>query len=620
MLRTLSFERKSVVIIATALLAAVAFGFTAEAQERSYEYERIEFDINVERDASITVKELQTFSFDGEYHQAVRSIPHNQIGIITDVAVQDTESGEYLDYSFRSLDKNDPLSWGKYTVYEHEGYTYIEWYYDLGDYFFNRLHTWTIHYTVHGAITFYPDHDELYWNLFSEYDVPVLEVEALVHLPEETTAPQQTLYVLSDREGSAENLDARTFRFATSNLGPREPVTIAAGWQKGIVSKQEYWRDWFGLHLAYVLSVLIVVSSIIYGFLYWFFTERYHKGRGTIVPEYDPPRKLRPAMGQLIATERTNGATWPATIVDLAVRGYVKVVKERKGRVTGIGLLDQLLGSEGYCVLKVREYANDAGLEEYEKQFLDILFDGADEFSTIELQKKITKSPSFAQQFQKKMDELKKTLYAETSDDTKVYEVPLTVRNWQHSRLYRQGFFFFVKLIIPLFVFAIFALGIVYTLRAGAVLAGTIFVCSVFLYIFIKYNPRLNEEGFILRDEWRGFKLYLKTAEKYRMQNLTPDMFEKYLPYAMIFGIEKQWAQAFEAMHLREPGWYGTSGYTAGAFSSGDLSGGAFSPALFSTSFSSSFTSAFASSGASGAASGGGGAGGGGGGGGGGAS
>jgi hypothetical protein len=132
------------------------------------------------------------------------------------------------------------------------------------------------------------------------------------------------------------------------------------------------------------------------------------------------------------------------------------------------------------------------------------------------------------------------------------------------------------------------------------------------------FNPRLSQRGFLLRDDWRGFVLYLKTAEQLRLQNLTPDLFEKYLPYAMVFKLEKQWARAFESMNMAAPTWY-AGAYVASASSSSPSNAG-FSPSAFSASFSSSFTSAFSSSGASGASGGGGGAGGGGGGGGGGAS
>ena len=113
-----------------------------------------------------------------------------------------------------------------------------------------------------------------------------------------------------------------------------------------------------------------------------------------------------------------------------------------------------------------------------------------------------------------------------------------------------------------------------------------------------------------------GFKLFLEVTEKNRMENITPDMFEKFLPYAMIFGVEKKWAQKFESFTMPPPQWYGHSGFYA---SGGSSPVGGFSPSAFATGFSASFATSFAQSGGGGASGGGGGAGGGGGGGGGGA-
>jgi uncharacterized membrane protein len=126
---------------------------------------------------------------------------------------------------------------------------------------------------------------------------------------------------------------------------------------------------------------------------------------------------------------------------------------------------------------------------------------------------------------------------------------------------------------------------------------------------YVKFEARLNQKGILLNDKWAGFQLYLEVAEKRRLQNLKPEYFEKYLPYAMVFGLEKEWAKAFEGMEMKAPGWY-----SGGIF--GSSACGGFSAASFGDSFSNSFTSAFTTSSGS---AGGGGAGGGGGGGGGGA-
>jgi uncharacterized membrane protein len=67
----------------------------------------------------------------------------------------------------------------------------------------------------------------------------------------------------------------------------------------------------------------------------------------------------------------------------------------------------------------------------------------------------------------------------------------------------------------------------------------TLLASVIVLITYWKFEARLSREGAILKDDWLGFKLYLETAERYRMQNLTPETFEKYLPYAIIFGVEK---------------------------------------------------------------------------------
>jgi len=57
-------------------------------------------------------------------------------------------------------------------------------------------------------------------------------------------------------------------------------------------------------------------------------------------------------------------------------------------------------------------------------------------------------------------------------------------------------------------------------------------------------------------DEILGFKMYMDTAERYRVQNLTPETFEKFLSYAIVFGIEKQWAEKFKDIYKGQPDWY----------------------------------------------------------------
>ncbi len=583
---------------------------------RSYHYENITLTADVNKDSTVTFDEKQSYNFIGQFHEGYRSIPHKDLGAITDIQVVDTATGKPLEYSSSQLDKDSPASWGKYTFYDQNGATDISWYFDEKD----SNHTWDILYTVHGALGFYTDHDELYWNLFTDYDVPVAEVDAIVHTPGFVTVPKQTLYADPVVRYSQNQLGNTEFQFSAFDVPAHGKVTIAVGWQKGLVNQKAYWMDLAKMYWGFVLSLTIVLIALVTGFLHWYLTERYHKGRGTIIAEYEPPRGLRPAMGQLVATERVTESTWPATLVDLAVRGYLKIIYDKKEGTTGIGFLDRAFAKEGYVIEKTKEFNTDGSVAAYEKEFLNVLFaDSPDRFSTIEFEKKM-KSSTASTAFRTKVAEVTKTLFVETSDITHAYEVPLTVKSPMVTMTNSSGWGWLIYIpIVGFFALSFLADFLPSSLNQFIVFAGACIASMIGLYISIEMNPRLNQEGFLLRDDWRGFKLYLETAESYRMQNLTPETFEKFLPYAMIFKIETQWAKAFDAMNLKQPSWYGTSGYIGSSSSTFSGSGGAFSPSVFSESFASSFTSAFSSSGAGGGSGGGGSAGGGGGGGGGGA-
>lgn len=575
----------------TLLLLTPLFAFAQT--ERSYHYESIQYVYTVREDTTVSADEEQTYAFNGVYHQAVRTIPHKGLDAITDVEVFDGETGLPLTYSRSQLDKTKESSWNKYTVYNEEGQTYIEWYYDLSKTAHPAKHTWILHYNIHGALAFYKDHDELYWNVFTDYAVPVASVDVSVVLPGAITNRSASFYTTSNLPFVSDTTDEKSYHFSVKNIPPQEDVTFAVGWQKGLVDQSAYWRDFFGIYWQFFAAVAIILCSLVYSIIYWRREEYTNRGRGTIIPEYDPPKNLRPAMAEVLAKGHISQKAWPATVVDLAVRGYLKIEEEKKSHLFG------LVTNTEYALTKIKE--PDTALEEYEKEFMDALFGDSDTFSTAE----IKKSPSLQHKLARSIDEVTKKLYQETATDTNAFDVDPGHVVWTKNP---HMFWRFVGSIALLSTLSFFT-GLV-GIGIGLVAGGTIMLYAVFL------RTRLNQKGHVLKEEWLGFKMYLETAEKYRMQNLTPDIFEKYLPYAIMFGVEKKWAQAFETLNIKvdQPGWY------TPAVGSNFVSGTGFSPSGFSSAFSASFVSSFASSGGSGASSGGGSAGGGGGGGGGGAS
>jgi len=152
---------------------------------------------------------------------------------------------------------------------------------------------------------------------------------------------------------------------------------------------------------------------------------------------------------------------------------------------------------------------------------------------------------------------------------------------------------------------------------------GLAFVAIAAVNVVFYYLLRApTVEGRKVMDDIEGFKMYLGTAEQdslnfARRINKTPELFEKFLPYALAMDVENEWAEQFSEVLAKaaaggyQPGWYTGSAWSVGAAAGFAASfGGSFSGAL-----SSACTAPGSSSGGGGGGSSGGGGGGGGGGG-----
>jgi uncharacterized membrane protein YgcG len=636
------------------------------SQTKSYYYPSIATTIHINKDSTIDVTEQQTYSFTGNFHAGERDILLQKISGVTDFSVTDVTTGVPLTESSARLDILTSSSWGKFAVWKNSDLNSqsVEWYFNLQ----NATHTWAVSYKVHGAIEFDKPYDRLYWNIFSGYDVPVEHADASVVLPEavppanisETYYRSNSATVPTDASSTQPSYANDTFIFTADSFAPNEAYTIDVTWPKGIVSEQAFWWDLFYLELPMIVMMTVVLFCLLFLFLWWLFAIKLRERPRNIIPQYEPPDGLLPAVAEVVATEKVTSKGFAATIVDLAVRGWVRIEDDntpglsaaKVGSIIMASVLCLIIVSYGglflstiiaswssqtavslfftaiilaviimqavvyvrkgfkksdYRITALKDFAADPNLKDYEKQYLSLIFSVGDgkSVSTKSFKKLMGMQ---AREFYQAITKLRVAIGAEANKETDAFAV------------------FHVKKVNPwYFVLAVLIFLYIFSADHGFGWNWTIAISVIAIALTVWTVVRMarrTAQGKILHDEWLGFKLYLEVAEKYQLQNLTPDLFEKYLPYAMVFGIEKKWAKVFERANIgiEAPSWYGGP---AGVMAVGAAAntGTAFSATAFSTGFSSSFSSAIASSigggGAGGA--GGGGAGGGGGGGGGGA-
>ncbi len=532
--------------------------------------QNFEDKININQDGSIAVTEKIEYYFSAPRHGIVRTIPEiktNSSGkqfkmTYQDFAVTD-ENG--VSYNFTRTDDANIIN----LKIGDAGRT------------ITGTHWYTVSYKVLGALTYFSDHDELYWNVTgNDWEIPILAARATVTLPANDNKQLSTSVCYTGTAGSTATdcqagVDGNIFTFTTTkSFGPGEGLTIVPGFPKNIVAVLEPKEivPFFSTLIGKITGIVIFVLFIFF-MLFWYiaypviiFVKWYRHGRDPKppmgvtsawfdAPTISPGRHLPPGETAALVHQGADREDITATIVDLARRGYLNIVEKKKG---------------DWWFINNNKPKNDEPLLAYEKYLYSGLFTDGDELQL------------------KEADLI--TLSAETK---KQINTQLVADN--------------------LFVKDPGAIKVFYTMIGVFAMSTFNIPLTLSAFIFGMSMPKKTPLGAQLEAVAESLRNFLSSQEKkLTFQADKQMMFERLLPYAIAYGVEKTWATRFAAFDIKKPDWY--QPYGGGTFNSliflssfNSVSRG-FASAMTPTSSSSGF-----SSGGSGGFSGGGGGGGGGG-------
>ncbi len=436
---------------------------------------------------------------------------------------------------------------------------------------------------------------ELYWDINgTEWKQPFQFVEATVHYKNNSLNSNEASCFTGTFGSSGKNCFVtqknEAIEVSAQNLKPGEALTVRAPInatfiQPGITQKI---TDNIASLVGLVAGLVIAIAS----FFIWYKHGKDFKGRGVIVPEYEAPNSLTPGEVGILADYTVDNRDITATLIDLAVRGYI-TINENVSKTLG------LFTKRTYTLeLKRADFTH---LRKHEQTLMTALFP-EQTIGAISDLSKVNKTKMSASIIKMKK-ELKDSLVRsygliESSSAT----VPLIIA-WVS-------------------VAALAAFG-VFTQSLGSFLG--VGIAGIVLGLFSAKMQRRSHAGVEAYEKILGLKLYMDTADRERLKMMqsverpyaepskTVELFEKLLPYAVALGVEKSWAKQFDSILTEAPSWYGSNSsnaFTAGyiASSIGNATGS------FSSNFAASTTDSSSSSGGGGGFSGGGGGGGGGGG------
>jgi uncharacterized membrane protein YgcG len=590
-----------------------AKSFAQNTQDFSFQSFDADYYLQKEPDNSSSMAINETLvaqfpTFD-QNHGILRAVPAVYNGHDMHISgLSVTQDGQPAQYSSSKQNDNLVLKIGSPSTYVHGDVTY------------------KINYTLHDVIKPYADHDELFWDINGDqWPQTFSGVKARVHVPallaksmqERQKCYEGTFGSLAQNctiiRSDADNESLITV--SAANVGANQTLSVVLGFQPGtftlsqtvLKDQQKHKTEIIG---AVTLAAVPPIFALFFMFSRWRAFGNDPKGRGVIIPEYEPPKGFDVINSDFLLKQKLRNIAISATLIEQAVKGNLTLIEIPK---------QGLFGKKDYELLLNKPPENNG--EEANEILQAIFRDGLISGSRV-------KVSSFKSDYSLQSGMYKSLKKIEKSLANNLFQKGFFKRN---PKTVLDGYRIWGSVLIIIPAFAAGALGLLGVVGIGAAVGLALAGVIVFIFSFIM--PARTEVGVRAHDDLLGLKNYIKLAEADRIKFLqspegaeklpvaeqfapkTPEakvkLFEKLLPYAMLFGLEKDWAKQFEGIYNTAPGWYQGGSWTA--FNTGYLIG---SLDDFNTASSMSFASPSSSSGSgfSGGGAGGGGGGGGGGG------
>ena len=518
-------------------------------------------------------------------------------------------------------------------------------------------HAYTITYRTDRQLGYFDEFDELYWNVTGNgWSFPMGQVQAVVELPGSAEALEVSAYTgptgARGQDFTVSRDDSGRIHFAvTRPLRPREGLTVAVSWPKGFVPVPGF-GDKVGYFLADNPAAIPVVPGMILLMAYylsvWFKIGR-DPEKGPIIPLFSPPKGFTPAAVRFVTRMGFDHKSFASAVVDMAVKGFLNIQEEEDGEYT--------LSKTG---------ADESLLSKGEKQIAKKLFGFTDRvLLDTANHRKIGKA---VEAFKKRLKIDFEKLYFQRNSKWLIpgWVISLiilafmvvtapeiggavfmlvwlsiwtvgcaalvlaTVNAWQTAvsggnsggfgkKLSPVGITLFT---LPFVGFEFFGIWALSSLASPAAVVALILIIGInFAFYHLMKAPTVR--GRKVLDRIEGFKLYLSVAEKQGLDmrnppEKTPQLFEKFLPYALALDVENQWSEQFADVLARAgqgtdyaPSWYtGGNWHRLGAAGMANSLGSSFSSAISASSSPPGSSSGGGGGGSSGGGGGGGGGGG----------
>ncbi len=450
-------------------------------------------------------------------------------------------------------------------------------------------HTYVIRYRTTRQLGYFRDFDELYWNVTGNaWAFPIEAASARVTLPPGARVVRKAAYTGRQGETGQDyrplDQSSGTGWVTTRTLRPGEGFTVAVAWPKGFVAEPDnatrarwFMRDNAATAVALAGSLLLLAFYL----LTW---RRYGKDPlgGAIIPRFEPPAGLSPAACRFIRLMSFDKKAYSAALVNMAVKGFLTIAEagRKKFRLTRVpgAKLEPLAGGERRIAKHLLLSRDSILLDNKNHQVLHesvgkLRLSLETEYELAAFKRNtwlfvigmlisigtLIATVAVGAQFVSIGAGILVSLFTAALTYLVLHfwggDTDPTFKAMPFRKLPTSGIATFLLQVVIMFFIA--GINSLQALWLQITSAPVLTFCYALLgglnivFFFLLKQPTLA--GRKLMDEIEGFRMYLGTAEENRLKFLhppdkTPELFEKYLPYAMALDVENEWNDKFAAV------------------------------------------------------------------------
>jgi uncharacterized protein (TIGR04222 family) len=518
---------RRIIVCTVAILATLTLAILPTAAEtKSLQWKRLDSDITVLPNGDLQVVETNVIDFtSGSFSYGYRDVDTSRLTGVSNIQV--TENGEQLRVATSEPDTN---------VFR------ITYYFSSAR---NEERTFKIAYTVHGATRYYSGGDQVYWvAIYSDRNgYPVLNSRVTVTLPQGATATQAATYGASATvSGSGESIVTAV---SQGSIDSGEQLEIRVQFPHGIITGQApSWQAAYDQQRAYdettkpminltilLVSLLIFIGGPALTIVLW-----YTRGRDPqvgLIAEYlnEPPANIAPGEAGTLVDERADMQDIIATLVDLGRRGVLTMTETGKTNRSG------LVYDRDWTFARGPNFGSSVA--PFERRLLDALkLTSREQYDLSDLKNK----------FYTQIDPIKNALYDQLVQDGYYKRSP------EKTRSIYGGLG--ALLLVLTIVAGVVALGASDLADTVLCIPGALGVTTIVFFIIARAMPARTRQGAETKMRLEAFRRYLQNIEKYVDLKTATDQFDKYLPFAIAFGLDRTWISKFSAVDAPAPTWY----------------------------------------------------------------